>query len=262
MNPISRRPSSRHSHAAGPQLVIGLAALGAMMLIAREVRANDPPLIDRRTRRIARSRSIRKMKKVMSPLFPLGLPGGYITIAYMTARALRRRGQPGGPAIVTAAWLGWLAHRAAKLVYTRQRPRRRGARRRMDSYPSGHTTGATALALTTAYVLRRRRLISQPVAIATASIAPIVMGAYRVIDDEHWATDVIGGWLLGTAVGLGCNAVLADSVSRGPRRVTASEASPRVRRRRGRREPRTFAREVGRADSQGDRAGTARPFAH
>jgi undecaprenyl-diphosphatase len=261
MNPIPRRPPPRHSRAAGQQLAIGLAALGAMMLIARAVRANDPPLIDRRTRRIARSRSIRKMKRFMSPLFPLGLPGGYITIAYMTARALRRRGKPGGPAIVTSAWFGWLAHRAAKLIYTRQRPRRRGVRRRMDSYPSGHTTGATALALTTAYVLRRRRLISRPVAIATASIAPFVMGAYRVIDDEHWATDVIGGWLLGTAVGLGCNAILADSVSRGPRRVRASEASSRVPRRHGRREPRTSATEVGRADSRDDRAGTAPPFA-
>jgi membrane-associated phospholipid phosphatase len=261
MKSIPRRPSPRHSHAAGSQLAIGLAALGAMMLIARELHPIHPPLIDRQTRRIARSRSIRAMKRLLSPLFLLGLPGGYITIAYATARGLRRRGQPGGRAIVTAAWLGWLAHRAAKLAYTRQRPRRRGVRRRMDSYPSGHTTGATALALTTAYVLRRRRLISQPFAIGTASIAPIVMGAYRVIDDEHWATDVIGGWLLGTAIGLGCNAVLADSVSRGPRRVTASEASSRVRRRRGRQEPRTFAREVGRADYQGDRAGTARPFA-
>jgi membrane-associated phospholipid phosphatase len=261
MKPIQRRQSRRHSRAAESQLAIGLAALGAMMLVARGLRPDDPPLIDRRARRIARSRSIRAMKKVLAPLFPLGLPGGYITIAYVTARALRRRGQPGGPAIVTSAWLGWLAHRAAKLVYTRERPRRRGERRRMDSYPSGHTTGATALALTTAYVLRRRRLISRPSAVAIASIAPIVMGAYRVIDDEHWATDVIGGWLLGTAVGLGCNAMLADVVSGGPRQVTASEATPRVPRRRGRREPPTFAREVGRAGSPGDRAGTARPSA-
>ena len=260
MNSIPRRRSP-HSHAAESQLAIGLAALGAMMLIARGLRLDDPPLIDRRARRIARSRSIRAMKKVLSPLFPLGLPGGYITIAYVTARALRRRGQAGGPAIVTSAWLGWLVHRAAKFIYTRERPRRRGARRRMDSYPSGHTTGATALALTTAYVLRRRRLVSQPSAVAIASIPPIVMGAYRVIDDEHWATDVIGGWLLGVAVGLGCNAVLADSTGRGPRRVTALEASSRVRRHRGRPEPRTSAGEVGRAGSPGDRAGTARLFA-
>jgi undecaprenyl-diphosphatase len=233
-----------------------------MMLIAHALRADDPPPIDRRVRRVARSRRVRAMNKFLWPLFPLGLPGGYITIAYATANALRRRRHAGGPAIVASAWLGWLVHRAAKLALKRERPRRRGMRRRTDSYPSGHTTGATAMSLTTAYVLRRCRLISRPSALALASIPPIVMGAYRVIDDEHWATDVVGGWLLGTAIGLGCNAVLADAVGGGARQVTGSAGSPRAPRRRGHREPPTFAKEVGRGGSPGDRAGTARPFDH
>ena len=28
------------------------------------------------------------------------------------------------------------------------------------------------------------------------------MGAYRVLADDHWATDVVGGWLVGAAIGL------------------------------------------------------------
>ena len=87
-------------------------------------------------------------------------------------------------------------------MYLRERPHRNG-RRRYDSFPSGHTTGATALALTTAYVLHRERLISTRRAVALAVGAPAIMGAYRVIADDHWATDVFAGWVLGSAVALG-----------------------------------------------------------
>jgi membrane-associated phospholipid phosphatase len=255
------RPSTdrRRSSEAGSQLAMGAGAVAAMVILARQLRSGDPPEIDLRVRHTARSRPMRAAKKVLWPLFPLGLPGVYITIAYATARALHRRRQRGGPAIVTSAWLGWLVHRAAKLVYTRERPRRKGKKRRTDSFPSGHTTGATALALTAAYVLRRRALISLPSAAAIASIAPIAMGAYRVIDDEHWATDVVGGWLLGAAIGLTCNAALADSAGGAARHVRAPEASPRVGRRRARPEPPTFVTADGRDDFLGDRADTARP---
>lgn len=260
MNPTPGGAFPRRSRAAASQLAIGVAALGAMMLVARGLHDDDPPLVDRWARQIARSRRMRKTARVLWPLFPLGLPGGYITVAYATAHALHRRGRRGGPAIVTSAWLGWLAHRATKLIYTRERPLRHGVKRRTDSYPSGHATGATALALTTAYVLHRRRLISMPTALGIATVAPLVMGAYRVIADEHWATDVVGGWLLGGAIGLGCNAALADSLGGAAHHVKASGASPRALHRRGRPERPTSAAAVGRVDYRGGRADIARPF--
>jgi hypothetical protein len=200
------------------------AALGATALMASLLRDGYPPRFDRRARRLARSRPGRVLDRTLWPLFPIGLPGGYITIAYATAHSLHRRGQRGGPAIVTSAWLGWLVHRAAKLVYARERPRRPRVKRRWDSYPSGHTTGATALSVTTAYVLHRAGLISLRRAAAIAAIPPIVMGAYRVISDEHWATDVVGGWLLGSAIALGCNAALADSAGGAALRLRVWEA--------------------------------------
>jgi len=85
------------------------------------------------------------------------------------------------------------------------------------------------------------------------------MGVYRVIDDEHWVTDVVGGWLLGGAIGVTCNAALADSVGGAARRVKALEASSRGRHHRGRQARPTFAAEVDRAYSLGGRVGTARP---
>ena len=123
------------------------------------VSIDGPTAVDRYVRRVTEGKGVRAAAVALSPLFPLGLPGAYIAAAYATAHWLRRRGRRGGPAIVTAAWCGWFAHRGAKLVFVRERPHRNG-RRRYDSFPSGHTTGATALALTTAYVLRRERLIS------------------------------------------------------------------------------------------------------
>ncbi|HEY5062046.1 MAG TPA: phosphatase PAP2 family protein, partial [Gemmatimonadaceae bacterium] len=97
-----------------------------------------------------------------------------------------------------------------KLVYRRRRPRRPTVRDRTDSYPSGHTTGVTALATTTAFVLRRQGIGSAVHRLAIGIGAPALMGAFRVVADDHWATDVFGGWLLGAAIGIACNAVLAD----------------------------------------------------
>jgi membrane-associated phospholipid phosphatase len=222
-------------------LVLSVVAATAAALVARGLDYDRPPAIDRRIRRLARVTRTYGVDRILWPLFPLGLPGGYITIAYALAHRLHRSTRRGGPAIVTSAWLGWLVHRAVKLAYERERPRRRNSRRRSDSYPSGHTTGATALALTSAYVLGRQRLISMPTPVAIGAGAPLLMGAYRVIADDHWATDVVGGWLLGGAIGLTCNATLADSFGGAAHHITVSGMKRRARPRRARSESPTYA---------------------
>jgi len=191
-------------------IAVAAAAAGAFALLANVLAPETPSSIDRWVRRTSRTPALHRASRAMAPLFLAGLPGGYITIAYLLGHALRRRRRNGGPAIVTAAWAGWLVHRGAKLVLVRERPRKRGARRRTDSYPSGHTTGTTAMAVTAARILARQGLISERRALALGIGAPVVMGIYRVLDDEHWATDVLGGWLLGSSIALVCDALLAD----------------------------------------------------
>lgn len=186
------------------------AAVTGFALLAREVLERPPTKLDRRARALVAGDDMDAVRCALRPLFPIGLPGGFIPIAYLTARWVKGRGRHGGPAIVTAAWSGWLAHRGAKLVCRRDRPRRRGGPRRMDSFPSGHTTGITALAVVTAHVLGREGLVSPAAARVIRYGAPALMGAYRVIADDHWASDVIGGWLLGGAVG-GTIAVWSDA---------------------------------------------------
>lgn len=207
---------------------VGLAMLaaGGVILLGRILPVDAQPSFDRWVRRRASAPGPRRVSKFVAPLFPLGLPGSYIAISYLLARSLRRRGRSGGPAIVTAAWAGWLVHRGLKLVFVRERPPVAGQRRRLDSYPSGHTTGATALAVTTARVLARHGLISRRRAAAIGLGAPVVMGLYRLIDDEHWATDVLGGWLLGTSIALACDAALGER-GVGPRVATSGPAVKR-----------------------------------
>ncbi|HSQ29062.1 MAG TPA: phosphatase PAP2 family protein [Gemmatimonadaceae bacterium] len=213
-------------------LALAAAAAGGFALLASMLAPRSPLPIDRWVRRRSRTPALRRASKVMAPLFLAGLPGGYITVAYVLAHALRRRRRAGGPAIVTAAWAGWLVHRGAKLVLVRERPKKSGARRRMDSYPSGHTTGTTALAVTVARILARERLISNRRALALELGAPLVMGVYRVLDDEHWATDVLGGWLLGSSIALVCDALLSELGGARPTREQGERlpaARPRVR---------------------------------
>lgn len=175
----------------------------------------EPTRFDLAVRRQARTPFARRLGKAMIPLYPLGMPGGYLAIAYGTGHWLKRREYRGAPQIVASAWLGWILHRAAKAAIERRRPGIRGRRGHIESFPSGHTTGATALALTAAYVLHREGLLSRRAALTMAAAVPTVMGVYRVLDDEHWATDVVGGWVLGAAIATGLAATLRAS----PRRV-------------------------------------------
>jgi membrane-associated phospholipid phosphatase len=78
---------------------------------------------------------------------------------------------------------------------------------REPCFPSGHTTGAAAEALTAAYVLRRSGEISTPVAIAIA-LVPIVGALNRLYRDRHWTSDILAGLSAGTAI-----AALLSSIS-------------------------------------------------
>lgn len=216
-----------------------MAAAGATIFLGRDLDFDVPGVLDRDARDVVRSTSMRRVGPMLAPLFPLGLPIGYLTVGCLTARWLHQQRRHGGPAIVSSALLGWFAQRVTKLAFPRERPRCPNVKRRTDSYPSGHTTGVTAVALTTAYVLARQGLISKRRALMIATSAPMIMGAYRVLDDEHWTTDVFGGWLLGGAVALACNAILADSL--GVERATASAASTPATHHRVRRAPQTSA---------------------
>jgi membrane-associated phospholipid phosphatase len=165
--------------------------------------------IDRAVRRRASLATGRRLRPALRTLFVLGLPGAYIPIAYATGLWVKHCRRRGGPAIVAAAWMGWFAHRGVKLIYVRPRPS--SSRPRVDSYPSGHTMGITALSLVIGHVFSREEMLSLRASAGVAAVSSAVMGASRVIADDHWMTDVIGGWLFGAAVG-GVVSAISDRV--------------------------------------------------
>jgi membrane-associated phospholipid phosphatase len=214
---VVRPSAARHTDSRATHLATAAGAVAGVVWLAHVLEFDRPTAFDKHVRRLARSARMDIARFALAPLFPIGLPGTYITIAYAASYWLKRKRKRGGRAIVSAAWLGWLVHRAVKLGYRRERPLRPGVRRRTDSYPSGHTTGATSLALAMTYVLRRGGVISTRRAATIAGAAAGLMGVYRVVADDHWVTDVIGGWMLGGAIALVCASTLTETESTSPR---------------------------------------------
>jgi membrane-associated phospholipid phosphatase len=118
-------------------------------------------------------------------------------------------------ASLAAASIGAIvAHHAVKLVYRRPRPAGALARGKTEpAFPSGHTTDATAVLVTGAYLIARQGLATPSVVAATALVLALSTGVSRVLLGWHWSTDVVGGWMAGVAVAA-CAAGLYESLAR------------------------------------------------
>ena len=102
---------------------------------------------------------------------------------------------------LTTEWTKALVHRSRPIMYSPQAPSVAGDRDSRRSFPSGHT--ATAFAVATSYAVMAQR---QHVPHATRNEILLYagaagVGAMRVAAGRHFVTDVLGGAVLGTAVG-------------------------------------------------------------
>ena len=68
------------------------------------------------------------------------------------------------------------------------------------SFPSGHAMETTAVALSSAYVLARERMVAPAPAFLFASALAAASTVGRLVLDRHWVSDAVGGALLGVAV--------------------------------------------------------------
>lgn len=136
-----------------------------------------------------------------------------LTACVVLACALARRFSLGAWLAVTVAGSA-LLNTIVKAAMARTRPPTVGGLASADgfAFPSGHAQGAvatyTAIVLVVGWQIwqpgRRGRVTS-----ATAvTLLVAAVGFSRVLLGVHWPTDVVGGWLLGSAWVLAATAVL------------------------------------------------------
>ena len=141
------------------------------------------------------------LTRTMDVVSMLGGGTGAVVVTAAVAVIGRVRGA-WRPAVVMAAALGGAVALSQAIKYLTARTRPTGAVQVFDgfAFPSGHTTAAVAVAGAAAWLLMRARPWRTQVAIgAVAVFVGGMVGFSRAYLGAHWVTDVVGGWLLGTA---------------------------------------------------------------
>ncbi|WP_241976117.1 phosphatase PAP2 family protein [Cryobacterium algoricola] len=133
---------------------------------------------------------------------PIGMP--IIAIAAILILAIHRQSWTPVILIVAAGGGSLLMTIAGKDLFGRDRPPLADAVPPYEysaSFPSGHTLNAVAVVGVIAYllILRQKTFRARTVTISAAAIFAITTGLNRVYLGHHWATDVLGAWMLGAA---------------------------------------------------------------
>ena len=102
---------------------------------------------------------------------------------------------------LTTEWTKALVHRSRPILYTTGAAAAAGDRDNRRSFPSGHTAAAFAVATAYAVMARRQHLPHATRNEILLYAGAAAVGAMRVAAGRHFVTDVLGGAVLGTAVG-------------------------------------------------------------
>lgn len=194
-------------------LASGLAVLLlllAFMLVASEVLEGDTHAIDMGLLRAAKVfRDAHPVfAHVMRDLSGLGsttvltlltlATAGYLLLTASRTAALLVLASSGGAAIVVSV---------LKPAFGRLRPDAALADYAASglSFPSGHASMSAAVFLTLGALTAntRGRLGERLYILGIAAFAALLVGLSRIALGVHWASDVLGGWALGTAWALG-----------------------------------------------------------
>ena len=192
------------------------AALAALAVFGLVALIDEPTALDRELYALAGRLYRPRIVRAQRPLEVFGLPGAHIPASMIGGRILRRLGRRGGGTIAASSVASWLTVRLLRSLLHRPRPPRPPGRgpKSESTFPSGHTTELTALAIVAAHVLEREQILTPRAARALRIGLPLLIGVDRVYVREHWFTDVLGGWALGAAVGLAVSSGMAATARR------------------------------------------------
>jgi membrane-associated phospholipid phosphatase len=158
-----------------------------------------------------RSCSVIQGSRWIDPLVRVGLA---LLVAVALAGGAWR--QPRSLVPLVVVFVGGLA--AVELLKTgidRLRPNSTPGTLSGNSFPSGHTTGATMVAVIAVGMLRETldRAAWRWAAYASAASLVVLQAVGRLVNGSHWVSDLVGSVLLGSAWMLGAGAL--QRVSRG-----------------------------------------------
>lgn len=172
------------------------AGLAAAVASGRTQRTDDALRRRQRHPRRGAARNAALVVKVV------GAPNVQVPVAAAIALSLGDAGAPNAASVLAATGSVYVLDKACKVLIHRHRPPGYVGNETLESFPSGHTAAVSALGITLAQIMERAGMVRPPLATLAAVILTLGVAESRLLLDEHWPTDVLGGALLGTAIAL------------------------------------------------------------
>ena len=208
-----------------PQYALGgvstVAALGFGILASR-TRKPTTILGDLRLRTLI-PRYSRNAEKAAIPFGYLGKEKAVVPLAGLTAAKLLSEGRKAGAAAVAVACAAAIGASHLFDVILKQRTPPPGRKAPADPhFPSGHALHSTALLGISAWILSRESLIDNKTAATGAGVLALALGFDRLVQDRHWTSDVVAGWLAAISI---AGLVATGYESARPRRVKRAKSA-------------------------------------
>ncbi|HEX8276673.1 MAG TPA: phosphatase PAP2 family protein [Longimicrobiaceae bacterium] len=194
---------------------VACAAAAGFAALATAVVRRDTARVDEAARDLTAAPPRHPARRAAAALAPVGKwwtyvpaalgPSIFLLTASGASGSRARRSRFAGAGAILAAAATATALNPAFDRWLPQPPAPPGHRsRRKPVFPSGHAFGPSSVALASAYVLAREGLARPAVAFPVALMLPLVTAGGRMVEEKHWASDVLGGYLGGTAVAAAC----------------------------------------------------------
>jgi membrane-associated phospholipid phosphatase len=189
-------------------LLVGLALIEFVffVLLARWVHKHPVSSTDVTISHVVQKRRLTFLDILSKMLSTLGSPATANTTALLIALALWKM-HLRLEALMTAglSLMSLLVRRVIQQIVHRPRPSkllvRVDTQKKTPSFPSGHATASTAIwgwLITLIMLLLPASRLRKGVLAVVPALVILLVGPTRIYLGEHWASDVLGGYLLGS----------------------------------------------------------------